>query len=85
MAQPLRQNSLCNYAGEVVPADRPGTTIMVLREPAGVVFSISPWNVSDLCSCSEKKQSFRANEITITIGTCQSVRPSSSHPIDMWE
>lgn len=31
--------------GEIVPADRPGTTIMVVREPAGVVFSISPWNV----------------------------------------
>lgn len=30
--------------GEIVPADRPGTTIMVTREPAGVVFSISPWN-----------------------------------------
>lgn len=30
--------------GEVVPADRPGTTIMVLREALGVVFAISPWN-----------------------------------------
>lgn len=30
--------------GEIVPADRPGTTIMVLREAIGVMFAISPWN-----------------------------------------
>ncbi|KAJ9640751.1 hypothetical protein H2204_003040 [Knufia peltigerae] len=30
--------------GEIVPADRPGTTILVAREPVGVVFAISPWN-----------------------------------------
>lgn len=30
--------------GEVVSADRPGTTIMVLREAVGVIFAISPWN-----------------------------------------
>ncbi|KAL1858075.1 hypothetical protein VTK73DRAFT_7964 [Phialemonium thermophilum] len=30
--------------GEIVPADRPGTTVLVAREPVGVVFAISPWN-----------------------------------------
>jgi len=30
--------------GEIVPADRPGTTIFVERQPVGVVFGISPWN-----------------------------------------
>jgi len=30
--------------GEIVPADRPGTTILVERGPVGVVFAISPWN-----------------------------------------
>ncbi|KAJ9612040.1 hypothetical protein H2200_003635 [Cladophialophora chaetospira] len=30
--------------GEIVPADRPGTTILVARQPVGVVFAISPWN-----------------------------------------
>lgn len=30
--------------GEIIPADRPGTTIMVTREAIGVVFAISPWN-----------------------------------------
>lgn len=30
--------------GEIIPAERPGTTILVEREPMGVVFAISPWN-----------------------------------------
>lgn len=30
--------------GEIVPADRPGTTVLVAREALGVVFAISPWN-----------------------------------------
>jgi benzaldehyde dehydrogenase (NAD) len=30
--------------GEIIPADRPGTTILVKREPLGVIFAISPWN-----------------------------------------
>ncbi|KAL1880766.1 hypothetical protein VTK73DRAFT_5151 [Phialemonium thermophilum] len=30
--------------GEIVPADRPGTTILIERSAVGVVFAISPWN-----------------------------------------
>uniref|UniRef100_A0A060TAM0 ARAD1D27940p n=1 Tax=Blastobotrys adeninivorans TaxID=409370 RepID=A0A060TAM0_BLAAD len=30
--------------GEIVPADRPGTKIMIYREPAGIVYSMCPWN-----------------------------------------
>lgn len=30
--------------GEIIPADRPGTTILVKREAMGVIFAISPWN-----------------------------------------
>ncbi|KAJ9157678.1 Aldehyde dehydrogenase [Pleurostoma richardsiae] len=30
--------------GEIVPADRPGTTILVERHAVGVVLAISPWN-----------------------------------------
>ncbi|KAI0161263.1 Aldehyde/histidinol dehydrogenase [Xylariaceae sp. FL1272] len=30
--------------GEIVPADRPGTTLLVQREAIGVIFAISPWN-----------------------------------------
>ncbi|KAK8009449.1 aldehyde dehydrogenase [Apiospora marii] len=30
--------------GEIIPAERPGMTILVEREPMGVVLAISPWN-----------------------------------------
>jgi benzaldehyde dehydrogenase (NAD) len=30
--------------GEVIPSDKPGCLAMALREPAGVVLSIAPWN-----------------------------------------
>lgn len=30
--------------GEIVPADRPGTTILVERQAVGVNFAIAPWN-----------------------------------------
>ncbi len=31
-------------AGEVIPSDKPGCLSMALREPAGVVLGIAPWN-----------------------------------------
>jgi benzaldehyde dehydrogenase (NAD) len=31
-------------AGEVIPSDKPGCFAMALREPAGVVLGIAPWN-----------------------------------------
>ncbi|MBW8745044.1 MAG: aldehyde dehydrogenase [Sphingomonas sp.] len=31
-------------SGEVIPSDRPGCIAMALREPAGVVLGIAPWN-----------------------------------------
>jgi len=31
-------------AGEVIPSDKPGCLAMALREPAGVVLGIAPWN-----------------------------------------
>lgn len=30
--------------GEVIPSDKPGTLAMAVREPAGVVFGMAPWN-----------------------------------------
>lgn len=30
--------------GEMIPADRPETTILVKREPMGVILAMSPWN-----------------------------------------
>ncbi|OQP86466.1 salicylaldehyde dehydrogenase [Rhizobium rhizosphaerae] len=31
-------------AGEVIPSDKPGCLAMAMREPAGVVLGIAPWN-----------------------------------------
>jgi acyl-CoA reductase-like NAD-dependent aldehyde dehydrogenase len=31
-------------AGEVIPSNRPGSLAMAVRQPAGVVLSIAPWN-----------------------------------------
>lgn len=31
-------------AGEVIPSDKPGCLSMAIRQPAGVVLSIAPWN-----------------------------------------
>jgi acyl-CoA reductase-like NAD-dependent aldehyde dehydrogenase len=33
-----------SIAGEVIPSDKPGCVSMALREPAGVVLGIAPWN-----------------------------------------
>jgi len=30
--------------GETIPTDKPGTLSMTIRQPAGVVFSMAPWN-----------------------------------------
>jgi acyl-CoA reductase-like NAD-dependent aldehyde dehydrogenase len=31
-------------SGEVIPSDKPGCIAMALRQPAGVVLSMAPWN-----------------------------------------
>ncbi|HWL19941.1 MAG TPA: aldehyde dehydrogenase [Bradyrhizobium sp.] len=31
-------------AGEVIPSDKPGTTALAIRQPAGVCLGIAPWN-----------------------------------------
>ena len=30
--------------GEVIPSDMPGSCAMAIRQPAGVVLGIAPWN-----------------------------------------
>lgn len=42
----LRESAglVTHIKGEIVPADRPGTTILVVKEAVGVVLGISPWN-----------------------------------------
>ncbi|KAJ9270473.1 hypothetical protein DTO212C5_3504 [Paecilomyces variotii] len=42
----LRESAglVTHIKGEIVPADRPGTSVLVVREAVGVVLAISPWN-----------------------------------------
>jgi acyl-CoA reductase-like NAD-dependent aldehyde dehydrogenase len=37
--------------GEVIPSDKPGLLAMALREPAGVVLGIAPWNAPVILGC----------------------------------
>jgi len=37
--------------GEVIPSDKPGLLSLALREPAGVVLSIAPWNAPVILGC----------------------------------
>jgi acyl-CoA reductase-like NAD-dependent aldehyde dehydrogenase len=38
-------------SGEVIPSDRPGLLSLALREPAGVVLGIAPWNAPVILGC----------------------------------
>jgi acyl-CoA reductase-like NAD-dependent aldehyde dehydrogenase len=38
-------------AGEVIPSDKPGLLSLALREPAGVVLGIAPWNAPVILGC----------------------------------
>jgi acyl-CoA reductase-like NAD-dependent aldehyde dehydrogenase len=37
--------------GEVIPSDKPGLLALALREPAGVVLGIAPWNAPVILGC----------------------------------
>ncbi|MEO6225815.1 MAG: aldehyde dehydrogenase, partial [Sphingomicrobium sp.] len=37
--------------GEVIPSDRPGLLSLAVREPAGVVLGIAPWNAPVILGC----------------------------------
>ena len=36
---------------EVIPSDKPGYMAMAIREPAGVVLGIAPWNAPIILGC----------------------------------
>ena len=38
-------------AGEVIPSDKPSLLALALREPAGVVLGIAPWNAPVILGC----------------------------------
>jgi benzaldehyde dehydrogenase (NAD) len=37
--------------GEVIPSDKPGLLSLALREPAGVILGIAPWNAPVILGC----------------------------------
>ena len=45
-AQMLREAAAMTtqVSGEVIPSDKPGTLALAVRQPAGVVFGMAPWN-----------------------------------------
>ncbi len=45
-AQMLREaaSMTTQVSGEVIPSDKPGTIAMAIRQPAGVVLGMAPWN-----------------------------------------
>lgn len=59
--------------GEVMPSDRPGTTTLIFREPAGVVFSVVPWN-------APLNLALRAICIPIACGNTVILKPSEYTP-----
>jgi acyl-CoA reductase-like NAD-dependent aldehyde dehydrogenase len=40
-----------HITGEVIPSDKPGLLSLALREPAGVVLGIAPWNAPVILGC----------------------------------
>lgn len=59
--------------GEITPSDRPGTTTLVFREPAGVVFSAVPWN-------APLNLALRAICVPIACGNTVVLKPSEYTP-----
>jgi benzaldehyde dehydrogenase (NAD) len=43
--------STTQIGGEVIPSDKPGLLSLALREPAGVVLGIAPWNAPVILGC----------------------------------
>lgn len=61
-------------AGEIIPADMPGQTGMVWRQPVGVVGSISPWNAALLLAV-------RAVVFPIAYGNTCVLKTSEASPV----
>lgn len=59
--------------GEVIPSLNPGTTTLVLREPAGVVLAIAPWNAPVILSC-------RAVAVALVCGNSVILKSSECSP-----
>jgi acyl-CoA reductase-like NAD-dependent aldehyde dehydrogenase len=60
--------------GNIIPAELPGSFSMMLRQPAGVVGAISPWNAPLLLS-------LRASCFPIAYGNTVVLKPSAESPV----
>ncbi|KAI1359285.1 aldehyde dehydrogenase [Xylaria arbuscula] len=59
--------------GEILPTDKPGTTVLVERQPLGVVLAISPWN-------SPAALTVRAIATPLICGNTVILKPSEFSP-----
>lgn len=60
--------------GEILPADLPGSFFMVLRQPAGVIGCISPWNAPLILST-------RDIAFALAYGNTTVLKPSAESPV----
>ena len=63
-----------SVTGEILPADLPGAFFMALRQPAGVVGGIAPWNAPLILS-------LRAVALPLAYGNTVVLKPSAETPI----
>jgi acyl-CoA reductase-like NAD-dependent aldehyde dehydrogenase len=59
--------------GEVIPSDKPGCLALALREPAGVVLGIAPWNAPIILGV-------RAIAVPLACGNCVILKASETCP-----
>ena len=48
--------------GQVIPSDKPGTLSMAMREPAGVVLGIAPWNAPVILGDARRRRAARLRQ-----------------------
>jgi len=61
-------------SGEIIPANLPGALFMVIRQPAGVVVGIAPWNAPLILS-------LRAVALPMACGNTTVLKPSAEAPV----
>ncbi|MGH7775857.1 MAG: aldehyde dehydrogenase family protein [Candidatus Dormibacterales bacterium] len=72
----LREAAAQTYGavGEVIPSDSPGVLSMALRQPAGVVVGIAPWNAPLILGT-------RAVALPLAYGNTVVLKPSEESPV----
>src|ERR671936_671754 len=67
-------SQVSSVSGEILPADLPGAFFMAVRQPAGVVGGIAPWNAPLILS-------LRAVALPLAYGNTVVLKPSAETPI----